>query len=120
MKKRKSRLTKKQIAKLMEHFVAGTTARTTAELVGVNRNTATKFFRQFREIIVSNIEDESLLEGEIEVDESYFAGRRKGQRGRGAAGKVPVFGLLKPKGKVYTKVIGDVKSTTLMPIIHRK
>ena len=33
--------------------------------------------------------------GEIEVDESYFGGRRKGKRGRGAAGKIPVFGLLK-------------------------
>lgn len=120
MKKRKSRLTKKQIEKLMEHFVAGTTARTTAELVGVNRNTSTKFFRQFRELIVSKIEDKSLLEGEIEVDESYFGGRRKGQRGRGAAGKIPVFGLLKRKGKVYTKVISDAKSTTLMPIIHHK
>ena len=31
--------------------------------------------------------------GEIEVDESYFGGKRKGKRGRGAAGKVPVFGL---------------------------
>jgi transposase len=29
--------------------------------------------------------------GEIEVDESYFGGRRKGKRGRGAAGKIPVF-----------------------------
>ena len=33
--------------------------------------------------------------GEIEVDESYFGGRRKEKRGRGAAGKIPVFGLLK-------------------------
>jgi transposase len=120
MKKRRSRLTKKQIEKLLEHFVAGTTARTTAELVRVNRNTSTKFFRQFREIIASKIEDESLLEGEIEIDESYFGGRRKGKRGRGSAGKIPVFGLLKRKGKVYTKVINDVKSSTLMPIIHQK
>jgi len=36
-----------------------------------------------------------LLAGGIEVDESYFGGVRKGKRGRGAAGKVPVFGLLK-------------------------
>lgn len=117
---RKTKLTKKQLEKLMEHFVAGTTARTAAELIGVNRNTSTKFFRKFREIIASNIEDDSLLEGEIEVDESYFGGRRKGQRGRGSAGKVPVFGLLKRKGKVYTKVIDDAKSKTLMPIIHQK
>ena len=32
---------------------------------------------------------------EIEVDESYFGGRRKGRRGRGAGGKILVFGLLK-------------------------
>lgn len=120
MIKRKTKLTKKQISKLIEHFVAGTTARTTAELVGVNRNTATKFFHKFREIIATKIEDSSLLEGEIEVDESYFGGRRKGKRGRGAAGKVPVFGLLKRGGKVYTKVIADTKSDTLIPIIHRK
>ena len=36
--------------------------------------------------------------GEIEVDESYFGGNRKGKRGRGAAGKIPAFGLLK-KGR---------------------
>jgi transposase len=44
------------------------------------------------------------------VDESYFGGVRKGKRGRGAAGKVPVFGLLKRGGSVYAKVIPDTKS----------
>ena len=38
--------------------------------------------------------------GEIEVDESYFGGRRKGKRGRGAAGKIPVFVILKKGDKV--------------------
>ena len=37
-----------------------------------------------------------------------------------AAGKVPVFGLLKRGGKVYTKVIPDAKSRTLLPIIESK
>ncbi len=46
-------------------------------------------------MIAENIEDQTLLSGEIEVDESYFGGVRKGKRGRGAAGKIPVFGLLK-------------------------
>ena len=58
--------------------------------------------------------------GEIEVDESYFGGRRKGNRGRGAADKIPVFGLLKRCGKVYNKIIPDASGTTLMPIIERK
>ena len=58
--------------------------------------------------------------GEIEVDESYFGGKRKGKRGRGAASKIPVFGLLKRGGKVYTKIIPDASSSTLMPIIERE
>jgi len=56
----------------------------------------------------------------IEWDESYFAGVRKGKRGRGAAGKVAVLGILKRQGKVYTVVISDAKAVTLMPIISIK
>ena len=58
--------------------------------------------------------------GEIEVDESYFGGKRKGRCGRGAAGKIPVFGLLKRGEKVYTKIIPDASSATLLPIMERK
>ena len=61
-----------------------------------------------------------MFSGEIEADESYFGGTRKGKRGRGAAGKVPVFGLLKRNGKVYTVVIADAKSKTLLPLIQEK
>jgi transposase len=64
--------------------------------------------------------DETLFSGEIEVDESYFGGKRKGKRGRGAAGKVPVFGLLKRGGRAYTKIIFDASSAKLFPIIERK
>jgi transposase len=56
----------------------------------------------------------------VEADESYFGGVRKGKRGRGAAGKVAAFGLLKIGGKVYTAIIPDSKTETLMPIIREK
>jgi len=49
-----------------------------------------------------------------------LGGVRKGLRGRGAAGKIPVFGCLERKGKVYTRVISDAKENTLMPIIRCK
>ena len=52
-------------------------------------------------------ESDAMFGGEIEVDESYFGGTRKGKRGRRAARKIPVFGLLKRGGKVYTRVIPD-------------
>ena len=65
-------------------------------------------------------ESEAMLGGEIEVDESYFGGKRKGKRGRGAGGKILVFGLLNRGGRVYTKIISDASSETLIPIINPK
>ena len=117
---RKSRLSESKQNKLIEHFVSGSTARTAAALVGVHRNTAAYYFHRLRQLINWSIEDESPLFGEIEVDESYFGGHRKGKRGRGAAGKVPVFGILKRGGRVYTKVIPDTRSATLMRIMEDK
>jgi transposase len=86
----------------------------------VNIKTAAYYFHRLREIITEETNNEGLLSGEFEVDESYFGGRRKGKRGRGAAGKVPVFGILKRGGKVYAQVIPDAKSKTLLPIIREK
>ena len=106
----------------MEHFAAGTTARCASSLVGINKSSSAYYFERLREIIAYQLEREAqeVFEGEIEVDESYFGGTRKGKRGRGAAGKVAVFGILKRGGKVYTKVVLDTKSKTLMPIITSK
>ena len=114
---RKSRLSRYKQDRLIEHFVAGTTARTASSLCGVNRKTAAFYFHRLREIIAFELEaeNEAMFGGEIEVDESYFGGKRKSKRGRGAAGKIPVFGLLKRGGKVYTKTY-----TTTSTVVDRK
>ena len=119
---RKSRLSHYKQDRLTEHFIAGTTARTAARFCGLHRNTAAYYFLRLREIIAYELEAEikAMFGGEIEVDESYFGGRRKGKRGRGAADKIPVFGLLKRGGKVYTKIIPDASGATLITIIERK
>ena len=106
--------------KLLEMFVAQVTARTAADLVGVNYHTAHLLYHKLRDIITAHLEEAWPLDGEVEVDESYFGGMRKGTRGRGAAGKVPVFGLLKRGGHVYACMIPDASSATLMPIIRAK
>jgi transposase len=107
---------------LLEHFVAETTARSAADLIGIQPNTAALFYHKIREVIAARLDcfAEEMFGGEIELDESYFGGVRKGKRGRGAAGKIVVFGILKRGGKVYTKVIQDTKTDTLLPIIRRK
>jgi len=58
--------------------------------------------------------DGELLSGELEMDESYFGGRRKGNRGRGAKDKIPVFGILERNGKVKVEVVKDVSGETLL------
>src|SRR4030067_554030 len=58
--------------------------------------------------------------GELEIDESYFGGKRKGQRGRGAQNKTIVFGILERKGKIYTKIVENVSAETLMNQIQNK
>ena len=105
----------------MKYFVVGSTARTATDLAGIHRNTAVRFFHKLREKIA--LKQQNRIEqfcGKIELDESYFGGARKGKRGRGAAGKVAVFGILKRGGKVYTQVILDAKTDTIMPIIRQK
>jgi transposase len=119
--RRRSRLSLEAQKALLVQFVAGTPARTAAELTGVNRNSATLFYRKLRELIAARLAAESpFVAGEIEVDESYFGGHRKGKRGRGAAGKVPVFGLLKRSGRVYAVPIPSAKSSVLMGIIRER
>jgi len=56
------------------------------------------------------------LSGETETDESCFGGVRKGERGRGADGRIAVSGPPKRCGKVYAAVIPDAQTGTLMPV----
>lgn len=116
------KLSRKVQLRLLEYFVLEVTARSAADILGIHPNTAALFYRKIREVICYYLEQDAIdiVGGEIEVDESYFGGVRKGNRGRGAAGKVIVFGLLKRHGKVFTRVVPDVSGETLMPIIEHK
>jgi len=50
------------------------------------------------------LETDKIFAGHIELDESHFGGIRKGKRG----------------GKVYTIVVDDTKSDTLLPVMTKK
>jgi transposase len=102
---------------LIKYFISGLTARTADDLMGIHYN---KAIRLRAKIVLKQQHRRKPFCVNIELDESYFGGVRKGKRERTAAGKVPVFGLLKRGGKVYTQIITDAKYDTLMPIIGRK
>jgi transposase len=89
--------------------------------LGIDYQTVTRVYQRLREAIYHVAELEgSKLSGEVEMDESYFGGRRKGKRGRGAAGKNIVFGLLERDGRVYTRVVEGVSAEELMSVIGKK
>lgn len=83
--------------------------------LGIDVKVVTRVYQRLREALFHLTELEAgRLRGEIELDEAYFGGRRKGKRGRGAAGKSVVFGLLERDGRVYTKVVQSVTAEELM------
>ena len=84
---------------------AQTQLRELKQVCVMNRKIAALFFLRLRGVIAYELEleSEAMIGGEIEVEEGYLGGRRKGRRGRGAARKVPVFGQLNRGGKIYAK-----------------
>ena len=87
----------------------------------LNYQSVSRVYQRLREAVyhVAELEGKK-LKGEIELDEAYFGGRRKGKRGRGARGKSIVFGLLERDGRVYTRVVEGVSADDLMTIIRKK
>lgn len=89
--------------------------------LAMNVKTIERVYRKLREILYHVCELEgSKMSGEIEIDEAYFGGRIKGQRGRAAAGKSVVFGLLERDGRVYTKTVYTLTAEELLGIIRKK
>ena len=116
------RLSVYKIKKILECFCNDLTASTTARILKINRNTINSYFNEFRKkILEKSIKNQQMEFGEFELDESYFGARRiRGKRGRGAAGKTPVFGLLKRDGKVFVTVVPNCSKEVLMPVIQGK
>ena len=106
---------------VLYYFYLEISARKTAKELNFDYQTVQSRFMQFRKLIANYCNQEAnKLNGELELDESYFGGKRKGQRGRGAKNKTIVFGILERKGKIYTKIVENVSAETLMNEIKDK
>ena len=115
----RSRVTEAKFRDLVKYFSLDLDAQQIAILTNLNRNTVNRYLKLIRKRIAELCESETPFKGEIEVDESYFGAKRvRGRRGRGAAGKTPVFGILQRQGKVYTEIVPDCAKATLQGIIR--
>jgi len=102
---------------LMASTRCGISAKQLQRELGVTYKTAWRMFTQIRSTL--NEEVMSLL-NEVEINESYFGGKRRGKRGRGAEGKTPVFGMTERNGKVIATVVPNVQASTVLPRVKEK
>ena len=100
---------------LMAQTRGGISAKQIQRETGVTYKTAWRMCKLIR----SKLDEESdLFGGEVEIDDSYFGGRKSGKRGRGAEGKTPVLGMVERNGKVNAIAVPNVKTKTVVPHIE--
>jgi hypothetical protein len=99
-------------------FKIGISSHALALELEVSQRIAWRMVTVFRQLIAHN----ALLRkvrGSVEVDNTSIGGRRKGKHGRGAAGKVLVFGLKTRRGRVRSLVIPHLKTQDLRAILNQ-
>src|SRR6476661_661313 len=100
---------------LMASTRCGISAKQIQRETGVTYKTAWRMFKQIRTLLSEDLK----LEGQTEMDETYFGGRRKGYRGRPGSGdkkKSPIVGIAERregKGRVIAKATQSVNADTL-------
>ena len=118
---RKSHISERKFRDLLRYFCLDLDASKASELTGISHRTCKVIYAKLRLHIAEFCVDHLAEDGEFEADESYFGAQRvRGKRGRGAAGKTPVFGLLKRDGNVYVQIVRNCSKRELMPIIEGK
>ncbi len=118
----RSRISEAKFRQILRLFCLDIEACKVAQIAGISRPAVNRLFQHIRQHIAHECERASPFdEGAVELDESDFGPRRvRGRRGRGAAGKVPVFGMLGRAGKVYTQIVKNCSAAEILPIIRQK
>jgi transposase len=116
-----ARLTPRQWLRVLKLFELELSTHKIASQLAISYNTAHRAVTTIRRTIVAHAEDAgAFFGGEVEMDECYFGPRRAGKRGRGAAGKVPVFGILERDGRVWVQVVPNVRAETVLALTVKK
>ena len=111
----------KRDMQILYYFYLEISARKTAKELNLSYRLVHRKFMQFRKLIAVYCNNETeKLNGEVEIDETYLGGKKKGKRGRGSDNKAIAFGILERKGRVHTVIVPNVSKETLMSKIENK
>jgi transposase len=105
---------------LMGSTRCGISAKQIQRETGVTYKTAWRMFNQIRKLLG---DDDLKLEGPtVEIDESYYGGRRKygfGRTLRGNKRKLPAVAIVQRGGKVIAKAVDNVSKSRIYPMIEK-
>jgi transposase len=109
---------------LMASTRCGISAKQLERETGVSYPTALRMFRQIRSLLD---QDDALLSGTVEVDETFIGGKPRGAKprtkqdaGKARNTKAVVAGAAQRKGKVAAVVVPDSRAVTLLPFVKTK
>lgn len=117
---RGAKLPLKKIYLLLDCWLRELPVKQTLELTRISRQTVANYFRKFR---INAPEIDERFSGLIVMDDSCFGGRRKGKRGRGAAGKTLFVGFLEKDerndtSRVKTFKLNDMSFKPIAALIN--
>ncbi len=103
------KLSKKEQQRMIEFFVLGVTARSAADLMNMQPNTAALFYRKIREVIAYYLAQDAnkTFSGDFVLDEAHFGAPRTNKKYKTDEDKHAVFGILSKEGKIFTKMTGQ-------------
>jgi transposase-like protein len=110
---------------LMASTRCGISAKQLERELAVTYKCAWRMFNRVRSMLDEG--DGPKLSGKVETDESFYGGlegnkhaAKRKHAGRGTTGKTAVWGAVEQGGRVFARVVPDVKSATLLPRIRER
>lgn len=110
---------------LMASTRCGISAKQLERELGVTYKCAWRIFNKIRSMLDEG--DGPKLSGKVETDEAFYGGKEynkhKNKRiphASGAVGKTAVWGAVEQGGRVYARVVPDVKSGSILPHLRER
>lgn len=94
----------------------GVSAKELQRQLGVTYKCAWRVGHQIRKHM-EKVNGNDPLSGIVEIDEAMIGGKKPGKRGRGAAGKTTLLGMMERGGRLVVKKVNDLKIGTIYPAI---